>query len=146
MKASEWIIERIKEWEGLRLSSYLCPAGVLTIGYGHTGQDVHPDQTITPQQAEQLLRHDIETFERQLSLALWGMKLQQCQWDALLSLAYNIGIGNFKKSTLLKKLRANPHDPTIRDEFLKWNKAGGRVLPGLVKRRLAESKRYFNEQ
>ncbi|MDE6801856.1 MAG: lysozyme [Muribaculaceae bacterium] len=145
MKTSELLKNKIKEYEGCRLRAYRCPAGVLTIGYGHTGSDVTDGKTITQNEADSLFDQDIERFERQLRSIIGTVNLSQCQWDALVSLAYNIGIGAFSRSTLLKKIRSNPDNPAIREEFLKWNKAGGRVLPGLVKRRLWESQRYFGE-
>lgn len=145
MKASETVKSKIKEFEGCRLEAYKCPAGVLTIGYGHTGPDVAPGKRITPTEADTLFDRDIEKFENQLRQVVGTVNLRQCQWDAVVSLAYNIGIGAFSRSTLLRKLRSNPDNPAIRDEFLRWNRAGGKVLPGLVKRRLWESQRYFGE-
>jgi lysozyme len=70
--------------------------------------------------------------------------ISQSQFDALCSFAYNVGIGNLQKSTLIKKVNTNPSDPTIKDEFIKWNKGAGKVLAGLTKRRQAESDLYFS--
>lgn len=145
MKASETVKNKIKEYEGLRLQAYRCPAGVLTIGYGHTGPDVKAGMEITREEADRLFDRDLEMFERQVSSVAGPVNLRQCQWDALVSFAYNAGIGNLSSSTLLRKVKSNPDNPAIRDEFMKWNKAGGKVLPGLVKRRAWEAQRYFGE-
>ncbi len=145
MKTSETAKQKIREYEGLRLKAYKCPAGVLTIGYGHTGDDVKPGMSITQAEADRLFDRDLDRFERQVAVTVGTVNLRQCQWDALVSLAYNIGIGNLSSSTLLRKVRSHPDNPAIRDEFRKWNKAGGRVLAGLVKRRDWEARRYFGE-
>lgn len=145
MKASELIKTKIKEWEGLRLTAYRCPAGVLTIGYGHTGADVSAGKKITQAEADALFDKDISQFERQVAAVVGAVNMRQCQWDAIVSLAYNIGIGSFGRSTLLSKLKSYPDNPAIRAEFARWNKAGGKVQPGLVKRREWEAQRYFGE-
>ena len=141
MKASQNIKNRIKEWEGCKLSSYKCPAGIWTIGYGHTS-GVMPNQHITQAEADEMFDRDIEKFEGQMWQLVSGLRLTQGQYDALLSFAYNVGIGNFKASTLYRKVGRNPNDPTILGEFRKWTKAAGRELPGLVKRRDGEAKIY----
>ncbi len=145
MKASETVKSKIKEFEGCRLEAYKCPAGVLTIGYGHTGPDVTLGKRITPAEADELFDRDIEKFESQLRQVDGTVNLRQCAWDAVVSLACNIVTEAFSLSTLLRKLRSNPDNPAIRDEFLRWNRAGGKVLPGLGNRRLWESQRYFGE-
>lgn len=145
MKASETVKNKIKEYEGLRLTAYKCPAGVLTIGYGHTGLDVKTGMTITQAEADSLFDKDIDRFESQLNATLGTANLRQCQYDALLSFAYNVGIYNLSTSTLLRKVKSNPDNPAIRDEFKKWNKAKAKVLAGLVKRRDWEARRYFDE-
>lgn len=127
--------------EGLRLEAYLCPAGVWTIGYGHT-KGAKPGMTITRQQAEALLREDLLTAENTVNRL--HLKLNQNQFDALVSFVFNVGSGNFQRSTLLKKIQANANDPAIASEFNKWNRGGGRVLPGLVKRRKQEAELYFS--
>lgn len=146
MKASEKIKSKIKEWEGCRLTAYRCPAGLLTIGYGHTGKDVCQGLTINKATADYLFEKDIAEFETQLDRALKEDKvpaLTQGQYDALLSIAYNIGITKLRgQSTLWRKLRANPSDSTIPAEFNRWVYGGGKVLPGLVKRRQQESEIY----
>ena len=145
MKTSEIVKNKIKEWEGCRLKAYRCPAGILTIGYGHTGADVSEDMTITQDEADRLFDKDIESFEGQVRSVIGPVNLRQCQWDAVVSLAYNIGVGALSRSILLRKIRSNPDNPAIRDEFRRWNRGGGRVLAGLTKRREWEARRYFGE-
>lgn len=128
--------EIIKQSEGLRLEAYLCPAGVWTIGYGHTGKDVVEGMKITRGEAEKLLEGDLEKFEKDI-LKMVKVGLTQNQFDALVSFTYNVGGGALKTSTLLKKLNAGDYMGAA-DEFLKWTKAGGKELPGLVKRRRTE--------
>ena len=141
MKTSPKGIALIKEFEGLRLKAYKCPGGVWTIGYGHTA-GVKPGMVITEAQAEEYLKADLIAFERYLNGL--GLALNQNQFDALVSFIYNVGTGNFYSSTLLRKVRANPQDNSIMDEFLRWVYSKGRVLPGLQRRRLAEMKLYFS--
>ncbi|MBR5835061.1 MAG: lysozyme [Bacteroidales bacterium] len=143
MKTSPKGIALIKEFEGLRLKAYLCPGGVWTIGYGHTA-GVKPGMVISEAQAEEYLKADLISFERYLNGL--GLALNQNQFDALISLIYNIGIGNFQKSTLLRKARINANDNSIVDEFLRWVYSKGRVLPGLQRRRLREMKLYFSNE
>lgn len=128
--------EIIKQSEGLRLEAYLCPAGVLTIGYGHTGSDVKEGSRVSREEAENLLTRDLERFEKDI-LKMVKVELTQNQFDALVSFTYNVGSGALKGSTLLKKLNAGSYMEAA-DEFLKWTKAGGKELPGLVKRRRTE--------
>ena len=141
MNTSPKGIALIKEFEGLRLKAYKCPGGVWTIGYGHTA-GVKPGMVITKAQAEEYLKADLIAFERYLNSL--GLTLNQNQFDALISFIYNVGTGNFSNSTLLRKVRANPQDNSIMDEFLRWVYSKGRVLPGLQRRRLAEMKLYFS--
>ena len=141
MKTSPKGISLIKEFEGLRLKAYKCPGGVWTIGYGHT-VGVKPGMVISEAQAEEYLKADLVRFERYLNGL--GLALNQNQFDALVSFIYNVGTGNFSNSTLLRKVRANPQDNSIMDEFLRWVYSKGRVLPGLQRRRLAEMKLYFS--
>ena len=132
----------IRQFEGLRLTAYRCPAGVWTIGYGHTS-GVVPEMVITKEKTEEFLRQDIASAENIVSVEC--LSLRQCQFDALVSFVFNVGSGNFRKSTLLKKIKANPDDNSIMDEFLRWVYANGVVLTGLQKRRLAEMRLYFSE-
>jgi lysozyme len=141
MTTSRRGIQLIKGFEGLKLESYKCPAGVWTIGYGHTA-GVKPGIVISEAQAEEYLKADLIAFERYLNGL--GLALNQNQFDALVSFIYNVGTGNFSSSTLLRKVRANPQDNSIMDEFLRWVYSKGRVLPGLQRRRLAEMKLYFS--
>ena len=141
MNTSPKGIALIKEFEGLHLKAYKCPGGVWTIGYGHT-VGVKPGMVISEAQAEEYLKADLVRFERYLNGL--GLALNQNQFDALVSFIYNVGTGNFSSSTLLRKVRANPQDNSIMDEFLRWVYSKGRVLPGLQRRRLAEMKLYFS--
>jgi len=137
----------IKKYEGCQLKAYLCPAKIPTIGYGNTmyenGTKVKIGDEITQQRAEELLQYIGKYFESEIK-KLVKVTLTDNQFGALLSFTYNLGVGNLRISTLLKKINANPNDPTIKDEFLKWNKAGGKVLAGLTKRRQSESDLYFS--
>ena len=141
MKTSAQGIVLIKRHEGLRLKAYKCPAGVWTIGYGHTS-GVREGFVITEEEATVFLKSDLRTAENTVNAAL--PTINQNQFDALVSFVFNIGSGNFLKSTLLKKAKANPADATIQQEFLKWRLAGGKVLPGLEKRRKDEADLYFS--
>ena len=141
MKTSHKGIDLIKEFEGLRLKAYKCPGGVWTIGYGHTA-GVKPGMVISEAQAEEYLMADLIASEKYLNDL--RLAINQNQFDALISFIYNVGTGNFSRSTLLRKVRANPQDNSIMDEFLKWVYSKGRVLPGLQRRRLAEMKLYFS--
>ena len=143
MKASIDAYELIKQFEGLRLEAYLCPAGIWTIGYGHTS-GVSPNSFITIQEADEYLHRDVAAIEMQLNKL--NLSLRQCQWDAIVSFVFNVGIGNFKASTLLAKIRINPDDNSIMDEFLRWVYANGKVMRGLQKRRLTEMKLYFSDK
>ena len=141
MKASSKALELIKQFEGLRLKAYLCPGGVWTIGYGHTA-GVKSGMVITEAQAEEFLLSDIAVFEKAVNDQ--KLALTQNMFDALVSFTFNVGVGNFKRSTLLYKIKVNPWDNSIMDEFLRWVYSKGRVLPGLQRRRLAEMKLYFS--
>lgn len=149
MQLSQSIKQMIKEWEGCRLTAYRCPAGVLTIGYGHTG-GVTPGKKITQQEADALFEADIAKFAATVAPVFAGVKLTGPQFDALVSLSYNIGTLTAKAPTLVRKVKANPNDPTIRAEFLKHVNArvNGvlKQLPGLVKRRTAEANHYFSAE
>jgi len=132
-------IELIKSFEGLKLNAYICPAGVPTIGYGTTrvnGQPVQMGSVITESQASGYLKSDLQQFESAVNAAV-KVPLTQNQFDALVSFTYNLGAGNLRSSTLLKKLNASDYAGAA-DEFPKWNKAGGKELAGLTRRRNAE--------
>ena len=134
------------------LFPYKCPAGVWTIGWGHTA-GVYEGMTITREQANELLKKDVAIFDDHLNYALGlddagrmpnGLPISQHQFDALLSFTYNVGTGNLARSTLLRKVKSNPKDPSIRGEFSRWVYGGGKRLPGLVRRRRMESDLYFS--
>jgi lysozyme len=135
MHISQKGLDLIKSFEGLRLSAYKCPADVWTIGYGTTA-GVKPGQTITKERAEELLREDVKRFEAQV-LRLAKVPLTQGQFDALVSFTYNLGAGNLSNSTLLRLLNAGDYKGAAA-QFDRWTKAGGKELPGLVRRRAAE--------
>lgn len=135
VKTSQNGINLIKEFEGCRLTAYKCPAGVWTIGYGHTN-GVKSGQKISQQQAESFLAEDIKKFESGVNSAV-SVSLNQNQFDALVSFSFNCGIGALKSSTLLKKLNAGDYNGAS-NELLRWNKANGKVLEGLKRRRNAE--------
>lgn len=132
-------LDLIKRSEGLRLKAYRCPADVPTIGYGSTGPHVKMGMTITEAEAEALLRKDLERFER--GVVEMAGKMTPGQFSALVSFAFNLGLGALKKSTLLKKHLAGDYEGAAR-EFAKWVNAGGRRLPGLVTRRADEAALY----
>jgi len=136
MKISPKGLAVIKQFEGLRLTAYKCPAGVLTIGYGSTGAHVKPGMKITEQEAERLLLDDLSRFEVGVHEVI-KQPLTQGQFDALVSFSFNVGLGALRESTLAAKLKAGDVVGAA-NEFARWNKAGGKVLPGLVKRREAE--------
>lgn len=141
MKTNSLGIDLIKSFESLKLDAYLCPASVWTIGYGHT-KGVEKGDTITEAEAIQFLKDDLHGFEVGVS-TLVKTNLNENQFSALVSFAYNCGIKNLKNSTLLKKVNINPNDISIEKEFLRWTRARGVVLGGLVRRRKAEAKLYF---
>jgi lysozyme len=142
-------IDMIKAFEGFSSKPYLCPAKICTIGYGATfypsGKKVTmTDAVITEGQATDLLAHMLISFEKYVD-SYCVDTITQNQFDALVSFAYNLGPANLKASTLLKKVNANPADESIRLEFMKWVKAGGKTLKGLVRRREAEANLYFTK-
>ncbi len=132
----------VKEFEGFREEAYKCPAGVWTIGYGHT-KDVNPDDVVTLNGAEILLIEDLDWSEEVVNQNV-VVSLNQNQFDALVSFVFNVGSGNFKKSTLLRRLNNGRFD-AIPVELKRWNKGGGKVLKGLIRRREAEGKLFCEE-
>jgi len=145
MKASENAVELIKQFEGLRLKTYLCPSNVLTIGWGHTGDDVSPEMEITEAKAEEFLRLDMAKFEEAIN-RLVKVPMKQNQFDALVSFVFNVGEAQFAKSTLIKVLNGG-HYSLVPEQLKRWNKGGGplKVLPGMVARRKAESELWNKE-
>lgn len=136
MKISQKGIDLIKSFEGLELKAYKDSVGVWTWGYGSTGPHITPDKVGTKEEAEQLLKKDLERFEKGVS-DLVKVPLNQNQFDALCSFSFNLGLGNLKSSTLLKKLNVKDYLGASK-EFERWNRAGGKVLNGLTRRRIAE--------
>jgi len=131
----------LKKFEGCKLKAYRCPAGICTIGYGHTSAAGSPEvtdgMTITQKQCDDILRQDLVKYETAVT-GLVKQPLTQHQFDVLVDFAYNAGVGALKSSTLLKKINAGDFD-AVPAELMKWTKGGGKVLPGLVRRRQAES-------
>ena len=139
-------IPLIKKFEGLRLRAYLCPSGIPTCGYGSTfyenGSKVQLGDVITIDRADKLLFNTVAEFEKQVDTVVTS-SINANQLGALTSFAFNVGMGNFRRSTLLRLVNANPNNPAIRTEFMKWTRANNQVLKGLVTRRQAESDLYF---
>jgi lysozyme len=139
-------LDLIKQFEGLKLNAYLCSAGVPTIGYGtiryKNGQKVKIGDVCTIEQAETYLANDVKTFELGVD-AMCRDDINQNQFNALVSFAYNLGLGSLKSSTLLKKVNSDPTDKSIKGEFGKWINANGKPIKGLVIRREIESQMYF---
>lgn len=136
MKISEKGLNLIRSFEGLELKAYKDSVGILTVGYGSTGSHVKPGTTITKEQAEELLKQDVSRFEKGVN-DLVKVPLTQNQFDSLVSFSFNLGLANLKSSTLLKRLNALDYSGAAK-EFLRWNKAGGKTLNGLARRRQAE--------
>lgn len=146
MKVSN--LDLIINFEGFSGKPYLCPAGIPTIGFGSTrypdGTKVTlSDQEVTKEEALSILRGTLESFEKTVN-TLVKPKLTQNQFDALVSFVYNVGSGNFSSSTLLVKLNQGKYLEAA-NEFLKWNKAGGKPLSGLIRRRAAERELFLKE-
>lgn len=149
MTASENGIKIIKKFEGLMLHAYKDPGSKnglpITIGYGSTmykdGSRIKLGDTITIEEATDLLRWEVEN--KTSVLRGMNLKLNQNQFDAVTSLIYNIGIGAFNSSTLLKRIRHNPNDPDIRNQFGRWIYNDGQILNDLVRRRKLEADLYF---
>jgi GH24 family phage-related lysozyme (muramidase) len=138
--SQEGIDALLKKFEGCKLTSYRCPANVCTIGYGHTSAAGAPavvdHMKITQKQADDILRRDLVKYETAVA-GMVTVDLTQHQFDVLVDFAYNAGVGNLKTSTLLKKVNGSKFED-VPAELMKWNKGGGKVLPGLVRRRQAE--------
>jgi lysozyme len=147
MKLDENGYKLIQEFEGLSLVPYLCSAKVPTIGYGATfypsGKKVTmQDAPISLATAKWMLKEIADKFAADVDKMIKA-NINQNQFNAIVSLAYNIGLAGLAKSSLLKKVNANPIDATIRNSFLVWNKAGGKINNGLTKRRTKEANLYF---
>jgi lysozyme len=131
----------IRHFEGCRLEAYLCPAGVWTIGYGHT-KGVKEGDTIDQEAAEAYLIEDLEEFEGHVQ-SMVETELKQHQFDALVSWTFNLGPGNLEESTLLNRINYGPLSD-VPFQIQRWTRAGGKVLEGLVKRRAAEAALWQN--
>lgn len=138
MKTSSSGLAFIQQFEGTRLKAYQDSIGVWTIGTGHTGSDVHAGLTITPAQATALLAKDLAAAEYAVNNAV-HVALSQNAFDACVSFVFNCGSANFRSSTLLRKINAGDLQGAAA-EFVRWDRAGGEVLPGLLRRREAEAK------
>jgi lysozyme len=131
----------VKSFEGLKLEAYLCPANIVTIGYGSTGSHVKMGMKITVARAEELLLEDLERFERGVE-KLVKVPLSENEYSSLVSFSFNVGLGALEKSTLLRLLNSGDRAGAS-DQFLRWNKAGGKVLNGLTRRREAEKSLFL---
>lgn len=140
MTTSRKGLQFIKEFEGLQLGSYKCPAGVWTIGYGHT-KGVKQGQVIDQSKADDYLVEDIAPAERDLNKL--GVNFRQEQFDALVSWIFNLGAGNFNSSTMKKYIVGDCTDEQITDQMVKWVNAAGKPLVGLKKRRIAEANMFL---
>ena len=156
MKVSQKCIEQIKKDEGVRNRPYQCPALLWTVGVGHVIDPQHAkvpmadrkqlpipagwDRVLSPDEIDDILRKDLERFEAGVS-RLIKVELTQGQFDALVSFSFNVGLGNLQNSTLRMKVNRSDFEGAA-EQFLVWTKAGGRVLPGLVKRRSHEKEMF----
>lgn len=148
MKINDKGLALIKRYEGLRLEAYRCPAGILTIGYGHTGSDVRGGMIITPGEAERFLASDLARFETGVSAIIDLVPTTSDQFSALVSFAFNLGLHALLKSTLMKKHKARDY-ASAAAQFASWNKArvNGQLVPlaGLTARREAERLLYLGD-
>ena len=141
MNISQNGIDLIKHFEGCELEAYKCPAGVWTIGYGHT-KGIQPGMVITEETANDMLVEELEEYENYIN-SMVKCPLLQNQFDALVSWVYNLGPANLQASTLLKVLNAGDY-AGVPAQIMRWNKAGGKVLEGLTRRRQAEADLFGN--
>ena len=149
MTPSKNCIDLIKKFEGFRSEAYQDSVGIWTVGYGSTmwpdGKNVQPGQRMTIQEAEAVMTWELTRKGKEILSGLPTTIINQNQYDALLSFAYNMGVGALLKSTLFRKVKVNPNDETIRAEFGRWINAGGKPLKGLITRRKAEANLYFKQ-
>lgn len=147
MKTNQAGVNLIKEFEGFRSKAYKCPAGVWTIGFGHTSAAGSPmvksGMSVSPEEAEAILRRDLKQYEDAVSASI-KVELTSNQFSACVSLCYNIGAGNFGKSSVVRFCNKKQFKQAA-DAFALWNKAGGKVLPGLVRRRAAEASLFSKD-
>lgn len=142
MKASNTLIEKIKEFEGFKRKAYKCSAGVWTCGYGHT-KGVTAKTVCTKNAAEEWLKQDLAPIEKHIG-GTEGITTQQ-KFDAIADFCFNLGTGAWDGSTLRRKIQGGASEEEIRAEFMRWVHGGGKVLPGLVKRRQWEADRFFSK-
>ena len=135
-------LEIIKKYEGFSSQAYKCPSGVWTVGWGHTGRDINKDTILTREEAELMLKKDVTNLQEQILFLLDG-KPSMNELDALTSLVYNVGLGAFKKSRLLKRINLKENGELIAKEWIEFNKAGGKIQKGLLRRRAEEICLYF---
>lgn len=141
MKISERGLALVKEFEGCSLRAYRDIVGIWTVGFGHTGPDVTPNLAINDSEADRLLREDIQHAERCVNRLLSGLQATQGEFDSLCSFVFNLGCDALRRSTLLAKYLDGDVDGAAA-EFDRWNRAGGRVVKGLVRRRAAEAELF----
>ena len=141
MKTSKDGLQLIKDFEGLELNAYKCAAGVWTIGYGHI-KGVQEGMSISEARANEMLNEELTEYENYINKGV-TVPLSQCQFDAMVSWVYNLGGGNLQASTLLKVINAEDYDG-VPAQLMRWNKAGGKVLEGLTRRRQAEADMFSN--
>ena len=142
-EVSEAGVRLVQEFEGCRLDAYLCPAGIPTIGYGATGPDIRMGMVWTQEQADARLVEDLARFADGVE-RLVEVDLSDNQFAAIVSFAFNVGLGALRDSTLLRKLNAGDYEGAA-DQFPRWARAGGRLMPGLSRRRLAERALFLDE-
>jgi len=142
VKISQDGLKLIKKFEGCELKSYQDSVGVWTIGYGHT-KGVEEGQEITQDEAEEMLASELDEYEGYIN-DMVECDLEQHQFDALVAWVYNLGPTNLRSSTMLKRLNSNDLDD-VPNQIKRWDKAGGKVLAGLVRRREAEALMFQNE-
>lgn len=144
MKISKRGIDLIKQFEGLRLTAYkpVKTEKNWTIGYGHCSPCIREGMMISQKLADEYLNEDLQKFEQGINA--YNLKVNQNQFDALVSFTFNVGLKNFANSTLLRKVKLGVNNPSIRDEFMRWVYSGGNKLSGLERRRKAEADLYFS--
>lgn len=134
----------IEQWEGFKGDAYKCPAGVLTIGFGHTGPDVKEGQVVTYKEAYELLCQDIRDHMEGLA-GFINVPVTEGQCIAITSLAFNVGVSSVKGSRMLRKLNSGDIEGAAAEFSNGWNTSSGKVLPGLTRRRQAEAKLFLGE-
>ena len=142
MKISNKGKDLIKKYEGCKLEAYKCPAGIWTIGYGHTDGNVTSGTIISQEQADKLFNQDIKKFEKGIGQMV-KVLINQNQFDALVSFSFNLGLGALQNSTLLKKLNTKDYQGAA-NEFDRWVYGGGKKLEGLVRRRKEEKELFLS--